>query len=334
MTRPAHGTRSASGPTRHVAPGDLIERALTRRAPLADAGTTAYRLLHRDADGTPGLTLDRFGACLVANLYDGLAPEPALLEAARAKIGAEAVYVKRRPAQASRLTAEARAALAPATPAVGQAVDETVVAENGIAYEIRPGTGLSVGLFLDMRDVRAAVRALAPGRRVLNCFAYTCAFGVAAALGGATEVVNVDVSQSVLAWGRRNYALNGLATRAEDFIFGDVFDWLSRFGRKHRAFDLVIVDPPPFATTKTSRFSITRDLGRLTALAATCLGPGGQLLMCANAAELPQAAFERAVLSDLTGARPRIERRWHEPNLDFPRPRELPPYLKVALITP
>lgn len=327
MTSPT----SAQGAPR-LKPAELVARAIERRAALNRTDHTAYRLLHRDADGVPGLALDRFGDCLVAHLYDDIEADRELLSEARRLVGARAVYAKRRPSQASRLNEAERQALAPATPLLGKAVSETTVLENGARFEIRPGAGLSVGLFLDMRDVRAAVREMADGRRVLNCFAYTCAFGVAAALGQADEVVNVDVSQSVLAWGKRNYALNGLATSDRDFIFGDVFDWLGRFGRKGRRFDLVIVDPPPFATTRSSRFSITRDLGRLIALAATCVAPGGSVLACANAAELPQAAFERALTSDLDDHRPRLRRRWHEPDLDFPRSRGTPPYLKVALL--
>ena len=311
---------------------DLLTRAIERRAALNRPDLTAYRLLHRDADGVPGLALDRFGDCLIAHLYDDIDVDRELLSDAQRLVAARAVYAKRRPSQASRLTEAEREALAPATPLLGKAVPETIVVENGARFEIRPGAGLSVGLFLDMRDVRAAVREMSDGKRVLNCFAYTCAFGVAAGLGHAAEVVNVDVSQTVLAWGKRNYALNGLESSDRDFIFGDVFDWLGRFERKGRQFDLVIVDPPPFATTRSSRFSITRDLGRLIALAATCVAPGGSVLACANAAEFSLAAFERALTSDLNDHRPRIVRRWHEPDLDFPRPGGTPPYLKVALL--
>ena len=323
---------SSRGATRRSSHADLLARAIERRAALNRPDQTAYRLLHRDADDVPGLALDRFGDCLVAHLYDDIDVDRDLLSDAQRLVGARAVYAKRRPAQASRLTEAEREALAPATPLLGKAVPETVVLENGARFEIRPGAGLSVGLFLDMRDVRATVRELADGRRVLNCFAYTCAFGVAAGLGHAAEVVNVDVSQTVLAWGKRNYALNGLESSDRDFIFGDVFDWLGRFERKGRQFDLVIVDPPPFATTRSSRFSITRDLGRLIALAAACVAPGGSVLACANAAELPQSAFERALTSDLDDHRPRVKRRWHEPDVDFPRLPGTPPYLKVALL--
>lgn len=323
-------TKAAPAPTAPAAA--ILEPALARRVGLIGSNTTAYRLLHRDADGVPGLALDRFGDCLIAHLYDGLAPDPSLLAAAQQTTSARAVYVKHRPAQASRLTEAERAALAPTTPLLGRPIDATHALENGAVFEIRPGAGLSVGLFLDMREVRAAVRASVKGLRVLNCFAYTCGFGVAAGLGGASEVVNVDVSQPVLAWGARNYALNGLAAERADFIFGDVFDWLGRFARRGRQFDLVIVDPPPFATTRNSRFSITRDLGRLIAQAAACVVPGGRLLACANAAELLPAMFDRALVAELGSRRARIVDRWHEPDVDFPRPRGTAPYLKVSLL--
>lgn len=313
---------------------DLLARSLERRATLAqNPEHTAYRLINREADGFPGLALDRFGPVLVANLYDGRPAPLDVLAAAQSWTGAEAVYVKERPAQASRLSAAQREKLAPPTPALGLARTEIDVHENGATYEIRPGAGLSVGLFLDMREVRAAVRARTQGARVLNCFAYTCAFGVAATLGGAAEAVNVDVSQSVLGWGQRNYARNGLETRREDFVFGDVFDWLVRFARRGRQFDFVIVDPPPYATTRHSRFSITRDLAGLIAKAAACVAPGGRLLVCANAAELSSAAFAQALREGLPERRHVVSQRWNEPELDFPRRPGTQPYLKVALLS-
>jgi 23S rRNA (cytosine1962-C5)-methyltransferase len=208
-------------------------------------------------------------------------------------------------------------------------VDELVVLENGLRFLIRPGAGLSVGLFLDMRETRAWVRARAAGRTVLNLFAYTCGFGVAAAAGGAARVVNVDAARSVLAWGRANYALNGLPAAEQDFIFGDAFDWLKRLGRRGQTFDLVIVDPPSYATTRTSRFSVSRDYAALAALAAPLVSPGGWLLACANAAELPARAFVKQLRAGLAG-RPARLMLTHEPELDFPVAPGQNPYLKIA----
>jgi 23S rRNA (cytosine1962-C5)-methyltransferase len=215
-------------------------------------------------------------------------------------------------------------------------VDELVAHENGLPYLIRPGAGLSVGLFLDMRETRAWVRAHAAGRTVLNCFAYTCGFGVAAAMGGAARVVNLDAARGVLEWGRANYRLNGLAPADQDFIFGDAFDWLKRFARRRQTFDCVILDPPSYATTKRTRFSISRDYADLVALAAPLVASSGWLIACANAAELPQRAFIKQLRAGLEAShvdRPaRITHTTHEPGLDFPVARGDSPYLKISFV--
>jgi 23S rRNA (cytosine1962-C5)-methyltransferase len=165
----------------------------------ADAETSIYRLIHGGADGLPGLTADRYGGVLVASLYDdgdGLSPRPvppALLDALAAAAGLDTIYVKYRPRQASRLTDEQLDALAPAGPAAGPPTDEFVAHEDGLAYIVRPGDGLNAGLYPDLREGRGRVRAWSAGRRVLNCFAYTCGFGVAATAGGAQRVLNLDL---------------------------------------------------------------------------------------------------------------------------------------------
>jgi 23S rRNA (cytosine1962-C5)-methyltransferase len=191
---------------------------------------------------------------------------------------------------------------------------------------------LSTGLFLDMREARAGVRRLAAGRSLLNCFAYTCAFGVAALAGGATQAVNLDISKRYLDWGRENYARNGLEAAPTDFIFGDVFDWLKRFGRAGRRFDLVILDPPSYATTRQTRFAVERDYDRLVALAAPVVAPGGTLLACANSRGLT----ERGLLAQLRrglGDRPHAMGPVQgAPKMDFPAGGEEGTALKIVEI--
>jgi 23S rRNA (cytosine1962-C5)-methyltransferase len=282
----------------------LVERAVQRRSSFAHTGaTTAYRLLNGAGDELPGLTVDRYGEVLVANLYDqGPAHEDALVVTLAGTTGARTVYVKRRPRSAARLSAAQVAALAPATPAWGTAIDEVLVREHGLRFLIRPGAGLSTGLFLDMRETRARVRELADGRTVLNLFAYTCAFGVAAAIGGAKRVLNVDVARSALEWGRQNYRLNGLSPDPYDFVYGDAFDWLRRLARRGARFDLVIADPPSFSSVKGRAFAVSRDYAPLAAACARVVAPGGLLLCCANEVRLSRRAFRAACLQGLREA--------------------------------
>jgi 23S rRNA (cytosine1962-C5)-methyltransferase len=167
---------------------------------------------------------------------------------------------------------------------------------------------------------------------VLNCFAYSCGFGVAALAGGAARAVNVDVSKSYLEWGKQNVQLNGFTPHPKDFIAGDVFDWLQRFGKRGQTFDVVIVDPPPYSTTRETRFSIQRDYARLVTLAARVTAPGGWLIACANAAELSLPSFKTKVRAGLKDMPARLVHVWHEPELDFPVARGEKPYLKIGVV--
>jgi 23S rRNA (cytosine1962-C5)-methyltransferase len=310
-----------------------LDRALARRHALhTDPQTNAYRLLNRAGDGFPDLAVDRFGEVLVAHCYTAgriASPPTALLRDIAERAGAKSIYIKHRPTEASKLAEAERRALAPETPLWGESVPELVVRENGLNYLIRPGKGLSVGLFLDMRDTRAWVRARAKGQTILNCFAYTCAFGVAALAGGAARAVNLDVSKPYLGWGKRNTELNDFAPIDQDFIFGDVFDWLKRLARAGTQFAGVILDPPSYATTKYSRFALERDYANLLALAAPLVAPGGWMLACANTHTLPEAAFRAQVRAGVNGHRARLIKLTHAPEIDFPGTTA---YLKLGLI--
>jgi len=283
--------------------------------------------VHGEADGAPGLFVDRYADTLVAHA-DSSATLQHWQPILRRELGSyTAAVAKVHPREASRQ--------APREVALwGDAPDELTVTECGVRYVIRPKAGLSVGLFLDMREVRAWLRSIAGGCAVLNLFAYTCSLGVCAALGSASRVLNVDLSRSYLAWGQRNYACNGLLARGEDFVFGDAFDWLGRFARRQESFDLVIVDPPTFSSARGRPFSVERDYSRLAEAAARCVSHGGMLLAATNHAGTTDARFDAWLRSGLKMAERNgaFERRWHEPLPDFPLPPGQRPYLKVRAL--
>lgn len=157
------------------------------------------------------------------------------------------------------------------------------VEEAGARYLVHLMRGQNHGLFLDMAAGRAWVRELAaaqPGLKVLNLFAYSCAFSVAALQGGAAEVVNVDMAGGALGTGRRNHELNGL--RGASFLAHDVFkSWgkLTRGG----PYGLVILDPPSF---QRGSFVASKDYGRLLRRLPSLLDPGGHALVCLNTPKL------------------------------------------------
>ncbi len=172
---------------------------------------------------------------------------------------------------------------------VGEVPDPHAVAEQGARYRVHVLRGQNHGLFLDMAEGRrwvrehVAARRAANGRgpRVLNLFAYTCAFSVAALQGGAAQVVNVDMGRGAIAIGQQNHRLNGLDQGAS-FLAHDVFTTWGKIGRGG-PYDLVIADPPSY---QKGSFVATKDYARLMRRLPDLLVPGGHALLCLNAPEL------------------------------------------------
>lgn len=297
--------------------------ASSKRAPLRESvHTNAYRAFHADADGVPGVTVDWFDGVCVVSLYVAWdeKTEREWLEGSAEELRPQAVYLKRRPRQASRIAKLDAQALAPERPAFGQPVAERTVLENGLRFLIRPAQGLASGLYLDMRDTRKWLRGEVQSGRVLNCFAYTCGFGICARAGGAERVVNVDLSRRALEWGQENARLNGQAVAGQDYLCGDVFDWLRRFRKRQEQFDFVVLDPPSFATAKGTQFTASSDWPRLIASASPIVERTGTVLACCNQASLPLERFERMVRRGFeTASRPAaLVQRLGASKLDFP----------------
>lgn len=302
----------------------LLTRRLDERRAALGPETTCFRWIDEEAS-LPQVTVDLFADVAVLSFYRAASDEETRsIAAALVRSGAlRAVYVKHRPKEAQRVANEAPLEVAPASPVSGAAVESLEVREAGVRFLIRPANGLSVGLYLDARDARGWVRAQARGRRVLNLFAYTCGFGVAARLGGAVRAANVDASRKVLDWGEANLSLNGLTPERFDFIAGDAFDWLARLEKKGEQFDLVILDPPGFATTKRSRFTASRDYHALIAAAAPVVAKNGLLLSMCNVAALSAAELRQQVSRGLAARRSRLVTEFGASAHDFAQPSAL-----------
>jgi len=289
-------------------PADLSARTRSlaaRRSHLPAEGTVLYRLAHTTE--TDGLyTLDRAGDVGILSLYADLdsAHEQQLAGVWADTAALGSMYLKRRPQEARHAANVQREWLSPPEPLLGEARPELTVLEDGVPYLIRPGGDLSTGLFTDARLARRWVRDnMDAGTRVLNTFAYTCGFGLNARLAGADTVKNLDLSRKVLGWGQENYALSGLAAPDTDFIYGDVFDWLTRLARKPERFDLVVLDPPSFARGPSGVWRSERDYAALAAQAARLLAPGGRLLAMNNHAGVSGAAFVAMLRAGVPGLR-------------------------------
>lgn len=283
---------------------------------------TAFRLVNGDADGLSGVTVDWFDGVAVASLYRSMpeSEQEALVGSLRELEGLRSIYVKHRPREARRVANTRKSELAPEAPLYGPPVEEKVILENGLSFLIRPSQGLSVGLYLDMREVRQRVRQLSRGARVLNCFAYTCAFSVAARAGNAERVLNVDLSSRVLSWGKENARANGQSVSDDDYLPADVLERLPLLVKRGETFDGVVLDPPSFATSKRRTFSAASHYGRLVELAAPLVRRGGWLLACCNMAKLSPDRFEAQIRAGLASCQRRgeVKAKWGSPATDFP----------------
>jgi 23S rRNA (cytosine1962-C5)-methyltransferase len=168
---------------------------------------------------------------------------------------------------------------------------QSTALERKLGYAIDFGAGYSVGLFIDQRENRRFVRDLAP-KTLLNCFAYTCSFSVAAATVGATTV-NVDLSKKSLARGRENFALNSVPTTDHGFIADDVMAVLPRLARKGEKFDAIILDPPTFSRTHRGKtFHVEHDFEALLLVALEVAARNARILLSTNCSTLGAQALE------------------------------------------
>jgi 23S rRNA (cytosine1962-C5)-methyltransferase len=289
---------------------EVLDRALEKRAGWLTRDTDCLRLLDGAGDGVPGVLLETFaGRWLVSTGGSTLEDRLASWLAASGRT----CYWKR----LDQHQKESPAHLS------GPVVDGPfLVRENGLVFEVSFQSGYSQGIFLDQRDNRAELRGwVRPGMRVLNTFAYTGAFSVAAAMGGA-ETTTLDLSQPYLDWAKRNFSHNRLDPAAHHFCKGDTFHWLRRFAKQGRRFDAVLLDPPTFSRDEKGRvFRAEQDFGGLAALAVAVLAPGGRILCCCNFRGISVAEFERRVQANL----PRPMKAVHRP---MPPDFTGPAYLK------
>ena len=194
---------------------------------------------------------------------------------------------------------------------------QTTAIEHHLKFGIDFGAGYSVGLFVDQRENRRFVRQTAP-KQLLNCFAYTCSFSVAAASVGA-QTVNVDLSKKSLERGRQNFVLNSLSTEEHKFIADDARPVLRRLARRGQKFDMIILDPPTFSRTKGGEaFHVESDFEDLMVAAFELIDGKGRILLSTNCETLNEQVIERMARYGLKLSRRAGVFRRQLPPADFP----------------
>jgi 23S rRNA (cytosine1962-C5)-methyltransferase len=252
-----------------------LARAIEGRSRLAqDPSTNCYRLVHAESDGLPGLIVDRYGDWLVVQcLTLGIALwQDVIVTQLGALLSPKGIYARDDAAVRRKEGLPLQSGLL-----AGELPPERVeVLENGFQFLVDLYRGHKTGLYLDQRDNRQQTATYCDGKDVLNAFAYTGGFGVYAGRAGATSVINVDTSIEALELAEENLALNGCAP--QELLAGDVFQVLRGFGDEGRSFDLVILDPPKFATSRGQIKNASRGYKDLNLWAMRLLRPGGVLV--------------------------------------------------------
>jgi len=311
-----------------------IERALAMREALPTAKqTNAMRLINAESDGLPGLVVDRYADVLVAQfLAAGVERwRDPILDALMEVSGCAAIY-ERSDAEVRKLEGlEVKVGFARGN----RNASRCPIIEHGLNFRVDVEQGQKTGFFLDQRDNRQRVRALAAGREVLDGFCYTGGFSIAALAGGAKRVTAVESSKEAVEIARENLAANPLDASKVEFVQADVFKQLRALRDQNAKFDLVVLDPPKFAPSAAQVENAARAYKDINLWALKLLAPGGLLatFSCSGgvSAELFQSIVAGAAVD--AGAEAKIIERFGAA-ADHPVATEFPEgeYLKGLLL--
>jgi 23S rRNA (cytosine1962-C5)-methyltransferase len=208
------------------------------------------------------------------------------------------------------------------------------VRENGLTFLVSLENGLNTGLFLDQRRNRRDLMNRCNGKRVLNLFAYTGAFSVAAAAAGASLATSVDASPSYTEWAKTNFGANRLNPKRHEFIVGDCLQVLADLSRQKKIYDIILMDPPSFSTTSKSRFTTRGGTSDIVAAALPLLADGGLMITSSNHQKIDVVDYLKEVRRGAlqAGCNLQVISLFGQPE-DFPYPVTFPEgrYLKYAV---
>ena len=257
--------------------------------------TNAYRLIHAESDGIPGLIVDRYDDVLVLQSLTAGSEfwKETIADILLEETGLQNIY-ERSDADVRELEG-----LQPKVGVLRGQISSFIfpITEYGLKFIVDIAHGHKTGFYLDQRDNRQRVSELAKDRDVLNCFCYTGGFTVHARAGGAKSVVSVDSSADALALGQENAALNGQQAEGAEWIEADVFHFLRKLRDQNRSFDMIILDPPKFAPTAAQAEKAARGYKDINLLAFKLLRPGGILVTFSCSGGVDADLFQKIVAS-------------------------------------
>lgn len=263
--------------------------------------SNAVRLVAAESDGLPGLIIDRYADWLVCQFLSAGSEywKTVVVDLLQEFFPGVSVYERSDVSVREKEGLPSRCGLLAGVepPAMIE------IHENGMRLLVDIKTGHKTGYYLDQRDSRAAVRIWADGRDVLNCFSYTGGFGVAALLGGARHVTQIDSSGPALEIARQNAVLNGLDPAASEYLEGDVFKELRGFRDSRRDFDLIVLDPPKFVESRGQLEKGARGYKDINLLAFKLLRPGGLLFTFSCSGHMEMPLFQKIVADSALDAR-------------------------------
>lgn len=271
-----------------------LERAIHRRERIVDRNiTNAFRLVHAESDGIPGLIVDQYADTLVVQflasgaefwrdkivqLLEEMTNCVRIYERSDAKVrGLEGLPVRKGILKGS------------------NDFREVQIKENGLAYWVDFHHGQKTGFFLDQRNNRAYVKTLAANRTVLDCFAFTGGFSISSLAGDSKRVVAVESSKDAIELGRKNAALNSSPKDMIEWVEGDVFQELRSFRDKGEGFDMVILDPPKFAPTVAHAQRAAKGYKDINLLGLKLLNPEGLLVTFSCSGGVSEEFFQKVI---------------------------------------
>ncbi len=268
---------------------ERITRAIARRAAL---DSDAFRVVNAEGDELSGLVVDRYDDVIVIEIANAGVEQlkPLIVETAQSALSPRVVFFK------NDIPARKLERLPTENEWQGAGEPAATITESGLRFVVEPAVGQKTGFFLDQRENRRIARSVANGKRVLNLFSYSGAFGVYAAAGGAAVVTNVDVSERAIALARTNHELNGSDA---DFIAADAFDWIRKNSDR---FDLVVCDPPAFAKSRADVDRAARGYKDINLQSLRHVAPGGMLMTFSCSGHMSLDLFQKVIFSAASDA--------------------------------